>query len=104
MNTWGVIVIAGIGTYFLRGVFVWLHGRWTVPPAVERGLRYVPPAVLAALVAPEVIAPDGSIAIAPPAPELLAATVAALVAWRTRSIAATLAVGLPALWVFQWLL
>lgn len=101
MSGWITVVVAGLGTYLIRGSFIWLHGRWVVPPLVARALRFVPPAVLAALIAPAVVAPRGIVEALPPAPELLAALAAAVVAWRTRSIAATIAVGLPVLWAIQ---
>lgn len=103
MKGWVVVVVAGLGTYLLRGIFIWLHGRWEVPPALERALRFVPPSVLAALIVPEVVAPRGGVELFPPAPELLAASVAGIVAWRTRSVAATLVAGLTALWLIQWI-
>lgn len=101
MSMWWTIVVASVGTYLIRGSFLWLHGRIAIPPAIECGLRYVPPAVLAALTVPAVVTPRGTVDLA--APELLAGAIAAVVAWRTRSITATLVVGLAALWTTAWL-
>lgn len=101
---WLVIVAAGVGTFALRASFVVLFRRVeAVPPRVEGALRYVPPAVLTALVVPAVVVVDGSIAVTPGNERLLAAAVAALVAWRTERVLPTLGVGMAALWGLRFL-
>ena len=65
-------------------------------PLLRRWLRYVPPAVLAALVAPPILAPQGRLEIGLPALALLAGTV---VAWRTRSVLWTIAGGMAVFWI-----
>lgn len=99
MNRWLVLAGLAAGTYLLRLSFLALFGRLDgVPPRVERLLRFVPPAALAALAAPGFLAPEGSLALAPGNEQLLAGLVAGAVAWRTESIFATIAVGMGALW------
>ena len=68
-------------------------------PLLARALRFVPAAMLTALIVPMVVAPGG--AIEPASPRVLAALVAAAVAFRTRSTLATLAAGMLALWIIQ---
>lgn len=97
MNPWLTVILAGLGTYLIRASFVVALQEVEVPELVQRALRYVPPAVLAALAVPPVVAPGGRLGIIPPVPEFLAAIVAALVAWRTRNLAATIVVGIPVL-------
>lgn len=93
---WITIVLAGAGTYALRASFLVLaHRLVDLPPIVERVLRQIPPAVLAAMVVPQLLRPEGSFDLWQP--ELLAGVVAAFVSWRTRSIAATLVVGMGVL-------
>jgi branched-subunit amino acid transport protein len=100
---WAVIVAIGVVTFCLRYSFVFLFGRVdAVPPRLSAALRYVPPAVLAALVAPAVLGPA---ATGEPGPLLTARTAAAgvatLVAWRTGNMLATIVVGMVALWAVQ---
>ena len=96
-NVWAVILLAGVGTFLLRASFLFLFERLGgVPPRVETALGMVPSAVLAALVVPAIVAPDGSVVVAGN-DELLAAAVAAVVAWYTESIFVTILVGLLAL-------
>lgn len=99
MTMWIVVIAAGIATFAMRFVFIGLFGKIAVPPLLERGLRYIAPAVLAALAVPAVIAPDG---ILDPWNALIpAAVVGGLAAWATKSIGAAIIVGLPALWLLQ---
>lgn len=90
---WVAIVLAGLGTYAMRASFlVFAHRLADVPPGVQRLLRQIPPAALAAIVVPALLSPEGQLDLWQP--RFLAGVVAALVAWKTRNIALTLAVGL----------
>ncbi|MDX1448830.1 MAG: AzlD domain-containing protein [Acidimicrobiia bacterium] len=51
MNAWVAFAVAGVGTYVMRGLFVFVVGDRTLPPAAARALRNIGPAVLAALTA-----------------------------------------------------
>lgn len=97
MSPWLTVVLAGIGTYAIRASFVVGLKDAQVPPLLARALKYVPPAVLAALAIPPIVAPSGMLGMIPPQPELIAGMVAALVAWRTKNLAATIVVGIPVL-------
>ena len=100
---WGVIFVVGVLTLAIRLSFIALFGYLKeVPDPVERALRYVPPAVLAALVVPAlvVVQPDTS-TLAPD--RLLAGGLAGAVAWRTENVFATMGVGMGVLWVVRFL-
>ena len=98
---WSVILAVGAGTFAFRFSFVYLFEHVDeVPALVERALRYVAPAVLAALVAPSLLLVDGSIAVVGNE-RLLAGLVGAAVAWRTESIIWTMVAGVGALMVVQ---
>lgn len=95
-EVWIAIVLAGIGTYALRASFLVFARRLVdLPPLAARVLRQIPPAVLAALVVPALVRPDGAFDLWQP--RLLAGLVAALVSWRTRNIALTLVAGMGVL-------
>jgi len=90
---WTTIVLAGIGTYAMRASFlVFAHRLADVPPSVQRLLRQIPPAALAAIVVPALLRPEGQIDLWQS--RFLAGAVAAFVAWKTRNIALTLVVGI----------
>lgn len=101
MSIWLTIVIAGLLTYAMRLSFVLLFGRLEVPPRLKQALRFVPPAVLTAIILPELLLPRGSFDLSLGNERLLAGSVAALVAWRTKSVVITIIVGMAALLIMQ---
>jgi branched-subunit amino acid transport protein len=104
LTLWLVIVAVGGLNYLTRLSFIALFARWEMPSLVARALRFVPAAMLTAIVLPAVAlrasGSDPSLAH----DKLAAALFAALVAWRTRSATATMVAGMIALWLIQWLL
>jgi branched-subunit amino acid transport protein len=95
-RVWLTILAAGLGTFAMRASFlVVAHRLVDLPPGLQRVLRQIPPAALAALVAPAVLRPEGALDLTHP--RLAAAALAALVSWRTRSVVLTLGVGMGAL-------
>lgn len=95
MTAWIAVAAAGAAVYSLRAVL--LLGRLAPPAAVQRVLVYVAPAALAALVAPAVLSGAGGDwqVVASRASALAAG---AVVAHRTRSVGATVAVGMAVMW------
>ncbi len=103
MSEWAIVLVIGAGTYLSRLSFIGVLGRRGVPPSMEAPLRYVAPAVLAAIALPAVLAPSGSVDLTPTNLRLVAAILAGGVAWKTRNIALTIVVGLTALGVLDYL-
>ncbi len=98
---WATLAAIGLVTFAWRLSFVALWQRLAIPEVVERALRYVPAAVLAAIVTPELVAPENSLALSLGNERLLAGIVAGVVAWRTQNMVATIGVGMVALWILQ---
>ena len=98
---WLTILGAGLGTWLLRLSFIELWQWMSVPPLLNRALRYVPPAVLAALVVPALVRSGGVIDLSPDNLRLVAGIVAAAVAWFSRNVLLTLATGMGMLWFLQ---
>ncbi len=94
MKLWWIIVAAGVITYSIRLSFILALERLKIPDWFSRGLRYVPPAVLSAIIVPELANWNGAIHISWNNPQIIAGIVAILVAWRTRNVVLTLAAGL----------
>lgn len=99
MSMWVVVVVVGVLTFAIRYSFIGLFGRIAVPEPLERALRYIAPAVLAALVLPAVISPGTT--FDPWNVFVPAAIAGGLAAWATKSIGAAILVGMPVLWVLQ---
>ncbi len=102
-DLWLLLTIVGCGlaTFALRLSFI--VGGAQIKPGrrIKAVLGYVPPAVLAALIAPEILVRQGSIDFGLDNPRLLAGAVAVAVAFFSRSVLATIACGLIALWAAQ---
>jgi branched-subunit amino acid transport protein len=94
-----VFVGMALATYFTRYAMIAALGR-ELPPLLRRWLRYVPPAVLAALVAPAALAPQGHLTF-----DIRAGAVffGALVAWRTRNPLWTVLGGMAAFYLLRLL-
>jgi len=101
MTIWMILVAAGLLTYAIRLSFILLWGKIDVPTWLVRALRFVPSAVLTAIVVPELILPGGYLDVSPGNPRLIAGVLAILVAWRTRNIAFTILVGMGSLILLQ---
>ena len=102
MTFWLTIIGMGIVTYAIRLSLILLLGRVEVPPVVRQALRLVPPAVLSAIIFPELLRPGGgAFDLSLGNTRLLAGVLATLVAWRTKSVLLTIAVGMAALWILQ---
>jgi len=101
MNIWLVILLAGLVTYATRLSFILLLDRIQVPDWFRRGLRFVPVAVLSAIILPELTSPEGSLSLTWCNPQLAAGAVAILVAWRTKNMLLTILAGMAALFIFK---
>ena len=104
MNIWLVMLVGGLLTFATRLSFILLLHRIRVPEWFRRGLRFVPVAVLSAIILPELTKPDGTLFLSWRNPQLLAGAVAILVAWRTKNVILTIIAGMAALLVFQFVL
>jgi branched-subunit amino acid transport protein len=92
-----IFVGMGLATYFTRYAMIAALGR-EIPSLLRRWLRYVPAAVLAALVAPAALAPEGHLEFGIQAWAVFAG---AVVAWFTRNVLATIVGGLAVFWVLR---
>lgn len=102
MSYIAVIFAIGIGTYLLRLSFIGIVGDRAMPEWALVPLRFVAPAVLAALIAPAVLLNGGALDLSPASnPRAIAALVALLLAWKTRSVPVVIAAGLMVVWALQ---
>ena len=90
MNIWLTIIGMALATYATR-VLPMLTLRGAPGPRLERFLRYVPPAIFAALIVPAVLAPERQLTIGP---LFWAWLIGSVVAYMTRNMALTIVVGL----------
>jgi branched-subunit amino acid transport protein len=97
MNIWPVMLLGGLITFGMRFSLIYLFGRFEIPETVRRALHYVPPAVLSAIIFPELFLPGGTLDLSLGNTRLLAGLIAILVAWFTRNTLITILAGMLAL-------
>lgn len=101
---WIAIFAIGIATYAIRLSFIHLFGRIDeVPERARQLLRFVPPAVLAALVVPDLVTIRPGVVETLLDERLIAGVVAGAVAWVTENVFATIVTGMATLWLFRFL-
>lgn len=102
LKIWAVILALGAINYLTRLSFIAFFAQRAMPPLLVRALKYVPAAMLTALVLPMIVeVHDGAPDFA--SPKVFAALIAVVVALVTRSTLGTLVAGMAALWLIKWL-
>ena len=104
MNIWLVMFLGGLITFGIRFSFIYLFGRFHVPGTMRRALHYVPPAVLSAIIFPDLFLHDGALELSFDNYRLLAGVVAVLTAWLSKNTLVTIIAGMIALFLLQSLL
>ncbi len=101
-RVWVTIVLAGAGTFLARISFLGVAHRMADPPIyLQRVLRMIPPAALAALVLPSFVRPGGTFDLTQP--RFFAGVIATIVAFWTKNVLVTLAVGMTLVVLFEQL-
>ena len=101
LKLWIVIVAVGALNYLSRVSFIAFFASREMPPLLARALKFVPAAMLTALVLPMVLTPSVAGTLAGLNPRIPAAIVAAVVAYFTHSTLKTLGSGMVALWLLE---
>ena len=102
MNIWPALILGGLITFGIRFSFIHLFGKFHIPETVRKALHYVPPAVLSAIVFPELFLHDGMLDVSFENFRLLAGLVAVVVAWFSKNILVTILAGTIALFLLQF--
>ncbi len=98
---WMTIIIVGLLTLGIRLSFIVFMDKTRIAPMVQQALRFVPVAVLSALIAPALFFPRGSMDLSLGNIRLIAGILAILVAWRTKNVLLTIVVGMACLLILQ---
>jgi branched-subunit amino acid transport protein len=106
MNIWLVMLLGGLITFAMRFSLIYLlaEGRLEIPEMLRKALHYVPPAVLSAIIFPELFMHDGTFNVSLENTHLLAGVIAILVAWFSKNTLITIIVGMAALFLLQFFL
>lgn len=95
---WTVILGLGLGTFLLRFSFLGIIGDRSLPPLVQRLLRYTPVAVIPGLVAPAVLWPAATAGETDPA-RLAAACATVLAGVLSRNVLVGIGAGAAVLYL-----
>jgi branched-subunit amino acid transport protein len=101
LTIWFTIIGMGVLTFLLRLSFIALLGRVRLPAVVQRGLNFVPPAVFAALIIPDIFNNQMMPFSLQTHARLVAGAIAVVVAWRTKNVVLTIGTGLLVLLILQ---
>ena len=105
MNELYLIAGMALVTFAIRYTMFAVAGRIEFPVRLINTLRYVPPAVLTAIIVPAVLMPAGSeVMVSYTNPYLMGALVAFGVSWFSQNLLLTILLGVLAFWGWQWLL
>ncbi|MEL6270842.1 MAG: AzlD domain-containing protein [Chloroflexota bacterium] len=100
---WLVLGMTAV-TFGVRYPSLALVGRMQLPDSVIRALRYVPVAVLTAIIVPYILFREAGFTFSFTNSYLIAGIIAALVSWRTKNLLLTIGVGLVCFFVYRILL
>lgn len=104
MTLWLMLLLIGAVTYAIRLSCIGLLGQKDMPALLLKALRFVPITVLPAIILPELFLRNNALALSIHNPRWMAGMLAAIVAWRTRNVLLTIAVGMVALWMLEFIL
>jgi branched-subunit amino acid transport protein len=104
VNIWVVMLLGGLITFGMRFSLIYLFGRFEVPVTIRKALHYVPPAVLSAIIFPELFLHEGTLNLSLDNHRLLAGLFAVLVAWFSKNTLITIVAGMIALFLLQFFL
>lgn len=102
-----IYMVAGMAlvTFGIRYILFPISGRFRFPDLFERGLRYVPPVVLTAIIVPSVLMPTGdTLDFKLSNPYLIGALAACLVGGVFKNLLLTIVVSMVVFMGFQWVL
>jgi len=104
MNIWLVMLVGGLITFGMRFSLIYLFGRFEIPATMRKALHYVPPAVLSAIIFPELFMRDETLYLSFDNYRLVAGLVAIMVAALSRNTLITILAGMMALLLLQFFL
>ena len=81
-------------------VLMWFSRR-QLPEGLFRALRYVPPAVLSAIILPAVFLPNGQLSLGIGNAALFASLAAVLISWRRHSLLLTIVFGMAVFFLWR---
>jgi branched-subunit amino acid transport protein len=100
-----ILLIAGMAlvTFSTRYPILALLSRKQLPEKFRLALEFVPPAVLTAIIVPEVLAPQGILLLSLSNNAFFASLAAVLISWRSKNLLAAIVGGMAIYWIWGWI-
>ncbi|MDD2604378.1 MAG: AzlD domain-containing protein [Desulfobacterales bacterium] len=98
-----LLMVVGGATYLFRYSMIGLFANRNLPTWLKEMCSYIAPASFAALTVSALFIHGGEVSFALDAPKPWAALIAAVVAWRTGSVFATIGVGMASMYLLKLL-
>ena len=103
MNEFVLIAGMALVTFATRYLVLAVVSRIPLPEPVFQALKFVPPAVLTAIIVPAVLLPEGSLSLQLSNTALYAGLIAALISWRSGNLLLTIVGGMLAFWGWRYM-
>jgi branched-subunit amino acid transport protein len=103
VRTWLIILAVSAITFLLRASFIMFADPHRFPHAFRQALTFVPPSVLAAIVAPGLLMHDGILDLSLSNERIFAGLAAIVATIFVRNAMAAIAAGMATLWLLQWM-
>lgn len=104
MSAWLVILGVAAATFLMRASFIVFADPRRFPRRFRQALAFVPPAVLAAIVAPGLLMASGAFDLSADNPRWIAGALAIVAGARWRNALVAIATGMASLWLLQWVM
>ncbi|MBD0335882.1 MAG: AzlD domain-containing protein [Cyanobacteria bacterium Co-bin13] len=104
MNEWLLIGGMALITFLIRYSLIAVSGRLQLSPTLLQALRFVPPAVLTAIIVPAVFMPTGTIWVGWHNARLVGAIAALMIGFWRQNLLLTIVGGMGVFLLWQWLL
>ncbi|SRR5258707_12234072 len=104
MNELIIIIGMALVTIAIRYPLLALLGKLSLPEPIFRALKYVPPAVLTAIIMPAMLFKNDVLVISYTNDYLIAGIISVVVAWRSKNLLLTIVIGMASLLAWRWLL
>ena len=104
VQIWVALLGLGVCTCLSRSAALFLPERVQLPSCLEIGLRYAPMAALAAVIAPQFLAPAGELALSLDNPRWMAGLAGIFAWWLWSNLLAVLAAGTVVFFLAGWFL
>jgi branched-subunit amino acid transport protein len=104
VSSFELFMVAGmmVVTFGVRYPVLALVSKITLPPALLDALKFIPPAVLTAIIVPAVLMPQGVLDLGIDNAYLFAAVIAGFVAWRSKNLLLTIVLGMAVFLGWRW--